>query len=484
MSSPEGYPLRAGAAAVDITPEAGTHLAGSGAGEHRPAQSVIDPLFARAIVFEAGGRRLCLVTLDVTIITGDYTARIRQGITAQTGIDPDAILVHAIQTHSAPSLGHFMLDQDFPLQISAGNEYIWGAETVYAERAAAAAVAAAVQAVASLRPVRLGVGRGIVGDLAFNRRGVRRDGTVMMPKPQGREQQPFGITELCYLEGPIDPEVGVLCVQDEQMHPVACLLHHTCHPVNVFGNRETYYAVSADWPGAWAAEMQASWGGQGLAMVLNGCCGNLNPWNPFDPACTPDHRRMGRELATMSQRIMHSLGFAATAELDWRIERIALPYREIPAARRQEVAEILAAHPAPPRAANGEIDTRWFLAASTRSVELCRQREPLFSYEIQVLRLGNVALVGLPGEPFVEGQLEIKTHSPAAYTFVAHLTSHYVGYLPTRAAYARGGHEANAEVTYWAKLAPGSLETVVEHTVALLQDVFAPRPPPRTATPR
>ena len=41
--------------------------------------------------------------------------------------------------------------------------------------------------------------------------------------------------------------------------------------------------------------------------------------------------------------------------------------------------------------------------------------------------------------------------------FAAHLTTQYVDYLPTRDAYSRGGHEANEDVTYWAKLAPGSL---------------------------
>ena len=38
---------------VDITPPAGTHLSGSGMGEHRPAESVLDPLYARAAVFES-----------------------------------------------------------------------------------------------------------------------------------------------------------------------------------------------------------------------------------------------------------------------------------------------------------------------------------------------------------------------------------------------------------------------------------------------
>ena len=56
--------LNAGAAMVDITPEAGTHLGGNGMGDHRPAQSVLDPLYAKAIVFEAGGRKICFVSLD------------------------------------------------------------------------------------------------------------------------------------------------------------------------------------------------------------------------------------------------------------------------------------------------------------------------------------------------------------------------------------------------------------------------------------
>ncbi len=472
MKKRDGTTLRAGAALVDITPPAGTHLSGSGCGEHRPAQSVLDPLFAKAIVFEAAGRKLCIVTLDVTIITSEYTSRIRAGIAEKTGIAPDAIMVHAIQTHSAPSVGYFMLDQDFPLETTAETEYLRGAELAYGEQAARAAVRAAVEAAGRLEPVRIGLGRGIVGELAFNRRGVRRDGTIMMPKPMGHENQPFGITDLCYLEGPMDPEVGVCCVQRLDMQPIAFLLHHTCHPVNVFGHRETYCAVSADWPGAWSHELQKIYGSTVVPLVLNGCCGNINPWHPFDPDCTPDHRRMGRELAAMSERVTHGMTFGQSGVLDWRIEQAILSYRDIPEKRRQEVAALLAKHPHPPRGKSGEVDPQWFSAASTRSVELCRQREPRFSYEIQVLRVGDLAIVGLPGEPFVEGQLAIKTNSAAPYVFPAHLTTQYVGYLPTREAYARGGHEANAEVTYWAKLAPGSLETVVEKAVATVCELF------------
>ena len=154
------------------------------------------------------------------------------------------------------------------------------------------------------------------------------------------------------------------------------------------------------------------------------------------------------------------------------VEMVGLPFREIPAERSRKVNAILTENPQPPRGANGKVDPHWFRAASTRSVELCRQRDAEFPYEIQALRIGDLCVIGLPGEPFVEGQLALKTNSAAPFLFPAHLTTHYVGYLPTRAAYARGGHEANEDVTYWAKLAPGCLETVVERARTLVQALF------------
>ena len=464
--------LNAGAAMVDITPPSGTHLAGSGAGDHRPTRAALDPLFAKAIVFEADGRCVCLVILDLTIVTGEYTDQIRAAICEHTGIERDAVMVQATQTHSAPSLGYFMLDPDFPLETSEETEYLHGAERAYGDRAAAAAVEAAVEAAGRLQPACIGLGRGVLGDLAFNRRGIRRDGTIVMPRPLGREQQPFGISEVCYLEGPMDPEVGVCCIQDMNMKPLAFLLHYTCHPVNAYGNSETFLAASADWPGAWAREMQRMFGDDIVPLVVNGCCGNINPWHPFDQDFQPDHRRMGRGLSGLSERIVHNMTFSGSAVLDTRIDKIALPFREISDGRLREVDAILTEYPDPPREANGQVDPRWFRAASTRSVELCRQRDGEFSYEIQAFRIGDLCIIGLPGEPFVEGQLALKLNSAAPYLFPAHLTTHYVGYLPTREAYARGGHEANEDVTYWAKLAPGCLETVIDRARGMVQELF------------
>ncbi len=470
---PSTLQLRAGAAMVDITPKAGTHLSGSGAGVHRPAQSVLDPLYAKAAVFECGDRKLCLLALDLCIITEEFTARIREAAADRFGFDPEAVMVHAIQTHSAPSCGRFMLDRDFPLETSPETEYLTGSESAYTEFAAQRAIEAIGQANATLEPVEIGAGSGICGHLAFNRRGVARDGTIVMPWPQGHRQQPLGPTELRCLEGPIDPEAGVFCARTEDMRMITMLLHYTCHPVNLFGTKSSFRAVSADWPGAWAAGMQAAYGKSCVPLVLNGCCGDINPWDPFDPDFVLDHKRMGTGLAAMAGKIVPSITFTDSTALDWRTRRVPLGYRNVPAERLEEVERILSENPQPKWREDGsDVEPEWFHAASTKSIEYCRRRMPEFLYEIQAMRIGDAAFVGLPGEPFVEGQLAIKIQSPAYPTYVAHGISHYAGYVPTKKAATRGGHEANAKCTYWAKLAPEALDVIVENAVEMLHELF------------
>ena len=60
---------------MDITPPLGTHLAGDGVGIHRPARTVLDPLFARALVVESNGRRICILAMDVLCVTLEYTRK-------------------------------------------------------------------------------------------------------------------------------------------------------------------------------------------------------------------------------------------------------------------------------------------------------------------------------------------------------------------------------------------------------------------------
>jgi neutral ceramidase len=435
-----------GACEVDITPEPGTHLSGSGMGDRRSSTRVLDPLFAKAVVFQEGEKRFCVLVMDNTIIAQEWTDALHAAAGKRFGLKPEEIMVQATQTHSAPALGRFMLDVEFPLAMPPEREYFWGGERKYTDFAHVQALKAIEGALKKMEAVEVAWGRAWRNDLAWNRREERH----------------------------IDPELLAVGFRSVASGKLTCLLlHYTCHPVNVFLRgapwrigepKPEWFEVSADWPGIWCQELRSVIGAECVPIVLNGCCGNINP-EPYRPTSVWDHLKQGQELAKTTKPLIEDFKFGPLSGLCVGHTVTQLDYREVPAERLAKVEELLSAHPQGLWRADGQVEPEWFYAASTRSIDILKKREPRFNYEIYTARIGPIALVGLPGEPFTEGQVAIKKQSPAEATIVAHMVSHYVGYLPTREAYARFGHEANANYTYWAKLAPGSLEQVVERSV-------------------
>ncbi len=69
-----------------------------------------------------------------------------------------------------------------------------------------------------------------------------------------------------------------------------------------------------------------------------------------------------------------------------------------------------------------------------------------------------------------------KAASPAGQTFVAHLNTQYVGYIPTRAAYEEGGYEVELAHLFYLNFRPkaGGLELLVERAVDRVRDVSHP----------
>jgi len=470
--------FRAGAARVDITAPAGTHLAGD-TGRYQPAQAVADRLYASAMVFESGDeKRICLLSLDVTFVSREATEQIREAAAVRWGFDPDAIMVHATQTHSAPPVGGFLFDQEFTA-IPPELEWLRGGESHFDKIAIEGAIEAIGLAVEKLQPARIGAGSAMQSGLAFNRRAIARGGYAIMPWPYARKDKPLGATEIRYMEGPADPEVGVLCVRDESMNIIGMLLNFTSHPVNMYYHRTSEGAkpiISADWPGAWAESVQHTTGAACVPVVLNGACGNINPWPAFEPNFTPDHRHMGRTLAQATERTIDRIEFSSTGALEYRTKTIQLPLRTVDAEKLAEAKQLLEQHPTPLYNASDpqRIDWNWYQAGMTISLDLEQRRDGTMPYEIQVMRICDTAFVGLPGEPFVEGQLHIKTYSPAHFTYVVHATSHFVGYIPTREAFPHGGHEVNH--SWWAKLEPEALDTIVDEALGMLEDIFQANP--------
>ncbi len=95
-----------------------------------------------------------------------------------------------------------------------------------------------------------------------------------------------------------------------------------------------------------------------------------------------------------------------------------------------------------------------------RRVDIARRE---LATAMSIVTVGNIALVGIPGELFVELGLALKANPHFAQTFVAGYCNDLIGYIPTRAAYAEGGYEVDT-----ARIAAGRGETIVDTALSAL----------------
>ena len=91
--------------------------------------------------------------------------------------------------------------------------------------------------------------------------------------------------------------------------------------------------------------------------------------------------------------------------------------------------------------------------------------------------VGDVAMVGVPGEFFTVLGREIKLRSPYRDTFVFELANDYVGYLPDARAFERGGYQTWTGLHSFVE--QGSGETIVGEAVKLLTQLHEGTSPKR-----
>jgi hypothetical protein len=88
---------------------------------------------------------------------------------------------------------------------------------------------------------------------------------------------------------------------------------------------------------------------------------------------------------------------------------------------------------------------------------------------IQAMRIGDVGIVAIPCEVFVEIGLELKKKSPFKITFIIELANGYNGYLPTPEQHKLGGYETwRAKSSY---LEINAAPKIVNLSLKLLNDL-------------
>ncbi len=453
--------LVAGAARTMLEPRIGVAMAGYG-GRIGRSSGVHDRLAVQALVIGDGQTNLAIAGVDLLglgiRIADDVCAR----VAAESDIAAHAIVIGATHTHSGPAFNLFATPRP-GAQPGPDRDLDWELDL---PRKIAATI---LEANRDLEPVRTRTA-GARFALGANRR-------LLTP---GGEMRLFP-----NYSGVADPEVKAIGIYRADGSALAFVLNYPCHGVMLC---EDNLLFSRDYPGFAQDEIErlGRANGQGaISIFLNGATGNIDPRRrgSFDAA-----REAGVEMARAA---LEALARAPdVSEAGIAVRRIPLTLRlkdlngALATARAylEQTSLALESHP------GGEYRLGRIRAEHERAAQSLRALEELersnlrdrrvdaerreLATRLSVARIGETAIVGLPGEAFVELGLALKANPYFPHTLVVGYCNDLILYIPTREAYAQGGYEVEM-----ARVACGSGEQIVAAALGGLREL-------RSGTPR
>ena len=439
--------FRAGAAACNITPPLGEPLVGGWS--PIPARNVHDELHARCLVLDDGTTQIGFVICDSLGIQRDVFDEARKLIAAETDIPAQNILMAATHTHSATPARSDKYRPFLVRRIADGVR----------------------RAQANLAPAKIGWGSIDEPSEVFVRRWFVTD-------PELRKN-PFGGVDEVRMNPPSnhaallrpaaipDPEIFFISVQTPDGKPISLLANYGLHYIGGVRSGE----ISSDYFGIFSQRIGELLGADPQAnppfvgMLSNGTSGDVNNIN-FQ--ARGERREPYQKMAEVAEKVAHKVLEAhehiefhdwiplASANYD-----LTLKYRKPDQPMQDYFAEILkqpedkTVHH--PRERNYAARTKSLLEGPDEVV-----------IPLQVLKLGDLAVSGIPFEVIAEIGLELKEKSPFAQTFTIELANDWNGYLPTPAQHKLGGYET------WMGTNRVQLDTsdlIIERLLKMMQDL-------------
>jgi neutral ceramidase len=416
--------LRAGAAAEVLRAD-DSMVIGGGIGPGK-AKGQEGELRASAVVVEdAQGGKVALIACDVLMVNRDVLDLAARRIEQATGIPLDHILINATHTHHAPTtvtVHGYTRDAGFTRQVG---------EKI---------VQAASKANSRLGAVTLLFRLGEESSVGQNSRLLLGDGTIFWVGPRDDAVRPTG---------PFDPELPVLGFRRGNGKFEAILFNHSTHTIGAHkpGVRSpAFYGLAAQ-----AIEKERG----GTVIFFEGASGSTH--NLDVPAIEATHR--------IEEAVVRALDAAVPRTVD----RVRAVKKEVTVkVRRFDEA-------ADERAVSAYCTKRIKDAASAEQViaTFRSMRKELSAHQgesrktwVQAVLIGDIALVGVPGEFFTVLGQEIKRRSPYRYTYVFELANDYIGYIPDRLSYDRGGYQTWTGLHSFVERGTGEL--IVEEAIGLL----------------
>ena len=404
--------LKCGAAERTVTPALGLNI--PQCMSFNPATGVKDELFTHAIALEQDGQTVILISIDTSGLGTAFTNQVREALHREIGIDPRAVMVSAIHIHTG---GPQLLDVYWGQGVDKEVHALFLRETV----------AAAIEAYQGRVPVTARFAMGFEDSISFCRNYQMMDGSIKTNP--GRKHA----AEVLCPASEIDCTLSTLRFDAADGKPVCEIVNFACHPDTVGGHE-----YSADYPGEMRRRLKDVYGARYTVLFLNGCSGNVNHIDAYrflepDFRYPKDHYKyMGGVLA---EDVLELHGALEPLEN----EGIGFAHKRFRAPRRQPSAEDMAwASEALNDPARGKVDKRL-------AEELCRLHKHPKRFELvemQVLRIGDVFVVGFPGEPFADIGMRLRDRMIPHQLILSELANNELGYFATEPAFSANVYEA------------------------------------------
>ena len=421
--------LQAGAATSNITPWLGVTMPGSF--HPRYGEDVHDELLAKALVIDNGDVRIAMVTCDLIAIPEAIANAVKARIEERCGISPECVMVNATHTHSGAGVSNL-------LGMGEDEGY-----TTWLPLKVADAVELAVK---RMQPARAGFASVMEDRISFYRRWLMKDGTVRM-------NPGLNNPDLVRPMGEIDPELAMMYVEGVDGTPISVVASFSLHYVGT-GN---VGQVSADYFGQFFNLMRHYIGGNCVPILWNAASGQINNNDYSGERIWQDRghtraRRMANVLAG------HVLTEIQLMDLDEELVLEAVTgtlefSRKVITETDLDIAEQILA--------GGyeyeEGPFSWVVGQPVREDRVgvyarqCQRLAALpeqMTAPVQAIRLGDAAILALPGEIFVETGLRIKAQTSASPLMLVSLANGYIGYVCTDEALTQeGGYETWAALS-------------------------------------
>jgi len=447
--------LQVGYARVNINPMLGIPVAGYFI--PRYASAILDDLESSALALTCGDKKILMISVDSCGINADMVNRYRQRIAEGAGIPAENIFLSATHTHTGP------------MNVSRGSfpEDVNKIER-YADFLGERLVDVSILALADLKPARMGF---IVGwapeRVAYIRRYKMKDGSTMTCPP-------INDPNIDHPIGTLDQRVNVLRFDREDGDNIV-LMNYGLHADTINGDK-----ISPDWPGWTRRTIEKVLDGT-RCIVFNGaegdvgsthvnpCGGDMNDTEiSFDNEMkSPGMARfVGRALAGTILQVYDKAEYIDVEKVDILHKVITV------ASNRPKPEELPLAHKYKDLHDAGRdcdipytaMELTTVVAEATRMVRLENGPDE-FHLELTGVRIGDVAFVGIPGEPFTDIGVQIKETEGWSMILPCCLTNGSQGYYPMKESFDEGGYEArssNYKADVAEKLVSGSRELLAE----------------------